>query len=73
MMRKLNHPNIVKLYEVHETVNSIYFVIDLIEGGELLNRVRETGIYVKISSRIFTNTYNVKTSIQFNKCIETHA
>ena len=30
VMRKLNHPNIVKLYEVHETTNSIYFVLDMI-------------------------------------------
>ncbi|CAD8079357.1 unnamed protein product [Paramecium sonneborni] len=43
LMRKLNHPNIVKLYEVHETTNSIYFVLDMIQGGELLQRVRETG------------------------------
>ncbi|CAD8163793.1 unnamed protein product [Paramecium octaurelia] len=43
VMRKLNHPNIVKLHEVHETTNSIYFVLDMIQGGELLQRVRETG------------------------------
>ncbi|CAD8157870.1 unnamed protein product [Paramecium pentaurelia] len=43
LMRKLNHPNIVKLYEVHETTNSVYFVLDMIQGGELLQRVRETG------------------------------
>ncbi|CAD8055953.1 unnamed protein product [Paramecium primaurelia] len=43
LMRKLNHPNIVKLYEVHETINSVYFVLDMIQGGELLQRVRETG------------------------------
>lgn len=30
VMRKLNHPNIVKLYEVHETTNSVYFVLDMI-------------------------------------------
>lgn len=36
VMRKLNHPNIVKLHEVHETANSVYFVVDIISGGELL-------------------------------------
>ena len=30
LMRKLDHPNIVKLYEVHETTNSVYFVLDMI-------------------------------------------
>ncbi|CAD8197215.1 unnamed protein product [Paramecium pentaurelia] len=43
VMRKLNHPNIVKLHEVHETTNSVYFVVDIVSGGELLQRVRETG------------------------------
>ena len=35
-MRKIDHPNILKLHEVHETVNSVYFVIDIVNGGELL-------------------------------------
>lgn len=39
-MRKLSHENLVKLYEVYETMNSIYFVLDMVKGGELLNRVR---------------------------------
>ena len=35
-MRKLNHPNCLKLYEFYETESSLYFVIELIQGGELL-------------------------------------
>ena len=27
------------LYEVYETENSLYFVLDLIEGGELLKYI----------------------------------
>ena len=33
-----NAKNIVKLYEVHETKNEIIIIMDLAEGGELLNR-----------------------------------
>ena len=36
IMRKIDHPNVLKLHEVHETVNSVYFVIDIVNGGELL-------------------------------------
>ncbi|CAD8175112.1 unnamed protein product [Paramecium octaurelia] len=43
LMRRLNHPSIVKLYEVHETTNSVYFILDMIQGGELLSKVREIG------------------------------
>lgn len=40
MMRSLNNEHILHLYEVYETTNSIYFVVDLLEGGELLNKIR---------------------------------
>ena len=40
-MRSLNHENLIHLYETYETTNSIYFVVDLLEGGELLHRLRE--------------------------------
>ena len=39
-MRHLDHENLVHLYEVHETENSLYFVIDIVSGGELMNRVK---------------------------------
>ena len=32
-MRKLNHPNLMKLYEVYETENSIYMCVELLKGG----------------------------------------
>lgn len=40
IMRALNNDHLIHLYEVYETTNSIYFVVDLIDGGELLNKVR---------------------------------
>ncbi|EGR28086.1 protein kinase domain protein [Ichthyophthirius multifiliis] len=39
ILRSLNHPNILKLHEVFETNNSIYFILDLIEGGELSDKL----------------------------------
>ena len=41
-MKKLDHPNILKIYEIYETIHSIYLVIDLLEGGELLKKIKET-------------------------------
>ena len=37
VMKKLNHENIMKLEEIHESKNSIYLVLELLQGGELLN------------------------------------
>jgi len=43
VMRELRHPNIMCLEEVHESQNSIYLVMELLEGGELFNYVSEKG------------------------------
>lgn len=32
IMRALDHPNLMKLYEVYETQNSIYMCLELLEG-----------------------------------------
>ena len=42
-MKDLNHPNIIKLYEVHESKNSIYLVIEYLTGGELFQKISEKG------------------------------
>ena len=43
VMRNLRNEHLINLYEVYETTNSIYFVVDILNGGELLHRVREKG------------------------------
>lgn len=35
ILKQMNHRNLLKLYEVHETKNSMYLVFDIYEGGEL--------------------------------------
>lgn len=30
LMRVLNHPNVIKLYEVYETQNSLYMCLELV-------------------------------------------
>lgn len=39
-MRALDHPNIMKLHEVFETDNSLYFILDLLEGGQLYDKIK---------------------------------
>lgn len=39
IMKSIDHPNILKLEEIHETKNSIYLVLELLQGGELFSHI----------------------------------
>ena len=39
LMIKLDHPNIIKLYEVYENESYIYLIMEYCRGGELFDRV----------------------------------
>ena len=38
-MLNVNHKYIMKLIEIHESKNSIYLVLELLKGGELLKHI----------------------------------
>ena len=41
ILKKINHQNIVRLYETYESVKHFLIVIELCSGGDLLNYVRK--------------------------------
>ncbi|KAM3141155.1 hypothetical protein pb186bvf_006760 [Paramecium bursaria] len=45
LMRELNHPNIMKLYEVYETQNSLYMGLELLQGGQLYEYMKKKVIF----------------------------
>lgn len=47
----LNHPNIIKLYETFEEGNDYFIVTELVEGGELFDRIVEKSHYTEKESR----------------------
>jgi len=44
-LRKLSHPQIIKLFEVYETDKSIHLVFEYLCGGELFEQIDERGIF----------------------------
>jgi serine/threonine protein kinase len=45
IMRELNHPSVMKLYEVYETANSLYMGLEMLEGGQLYEHLKKKVIF----------------------------
>ena len=41
ILKQIDHPNIVKLFEIYETNNSIYLVMEECKGGDLFDKILE--------------------------------
>ena len=39
ILKKMDHPNIIKLYEVYESERSLYLVMEECKGGEIFDRI----------------------------------
>jgi len=47
VLRRLDHPNVVKLLEAYESKSAVYLVMELVTGGELFDRIVEKGSYTE--------------------------
>jgi len=45
ILSKLDHPNILKLYEVYSDDKRYYIVTELCKGGELFDEIAKKGVY----------------------------
>ena len=51
ILRNLDHPHIIKLYETFEDAINIYLVMELCEGGELFDKIVEQGHFSELKAR----------------------
>jgi len=51
ILHDLNHPHIIKLHEVFEEHGEFYIVTDLVEGGELFDRIVSKSHYTEKEAR----------------------
>jgi calcium-dependent protein kinase len=50
IMKMMDHPNIIKLYETFEDHRNIYLVMELCSGGELFDRIIESGHFTEVQA-----------------------
>jgi len=51
-MKMMDHPNIIKLYETFEDHRNIYLIMEICSGGELFDRIIETGHFTEVQAAI---------------------
>ena len=39
ILKQLHHPNVVQIYEIIETENDLYLVMEFVQGGELFDLI----------------------------------
>merc|ERR1719356_1750783 len=52
LMKIMDHPNIIKLYETFEDHRNIYLIMELCSGGELFDKIIEAGHFTEIQVAI---------------------
>jgi len=50
IMKRMDHPNIIKLYETFEDHRNIYLIMELCVGGELFDRIIESGHFTEVQA-----------------------
>ena len=59
-MKLVNHPNIVRLYEVIDTATKLYLILELGDGGDLYDFImkHDQGVDEELARTIFKQTVN---------------
>lgn len=53
IMKQLKHPNVVKLFEVLDSKENIYMILELISGGELFGKILSVEKFTETTGRKF--------------------
>jgi len=51
ILKKMEHPYIIKLYDIFETETELYLVMELVNGGELFDRIVEREQYSESNAK----------------------
>ena len=70
ILRDLDHPNIIKIYEVYEDENEIYIVQELCTGGELFDRIlKNKNFSEKVAARTIKQVFSAVKYCHLNNIV----
>ena len=53
-MKNMDHPYVVKCYEAIETQSQVFLILELMEGGELFDKIVEMGSFTETDAADLT-------------------
>jgi serine/threonine-protein kinase Chk2 len=51
ILRRLDHPCVIRIYDVYETSDALYIILELVEGGELFDRIVAQGQFDEATTK----------------------
>jgi serine/threonine-protein kinase Chk2 len=51
ILQALNHPCIIHIYDVYDTPDALYIILELVEGGELFDRIVAHGQFDEATTK----------------------
>jgi serine/threonine-protein kinase Chk2 len=51
ILQRLNHPCIIRINDVYDTPDALYIILELVEGGELFDRIVAHGQFDEATSK----------------------
>ena len=62
-MREIDHPGIIKLYEVYESPYYVHLVMEYLSGGELFKLIQDSVVYTEQDAALLIR--NVLNAIEY--------
>mmetsp|Transcript_39460 Transcript_39460/g.69400 ORF Transcript_39460/g.69400 Transcript_39460/m.69400 type:complete len:557 (+) Transcript_39460:51-1721(+) len=69
IMKTMDHPNILKLFETFEDQKNVYLVLELCTGGCLADRLVDGGYFTEVQAAVLMRQILRTTSYMHKKCI----
>lgn len=69
MLRNIEHPNVIKLYETFESTKYIHLLLPFLEGGELFEKIKSKGLIKESDARPIMHNFISALSYVHSKLI----